>query len=74
MILVIPKQDSAYGTLPLENSDQNTSKDNSFELISSPDGEVAKISQEIEAQGKVHDLVHSQLFGVQKYILNKMKS
>ena len=26
------KQDSAYGTLPLENSDQNTLKDNSFEL------------------------------------------
>ena len=53
------KQDNAYGTLPLENSDQNTSKDNSFKLISSPDSEVAKISQEIEAQGKAHDLVHS---------------
>ena len=49
--------------MPLENSDQNTSKDNSFELISSPDSEVAKIFQEIEAQGKAHNLVHSQLFG-----------
>ena len=59
------KEDSAYGTLPLEHSDQNTLKDYSFELISSPHYDVENISESIEHEGKGQDVVQSQLFGPQ---------
>ena len=59
------KEDSAYGTLPLEHSDQNTSKDYSFELISSPHYDVENISESIEDEGKGQDVVQSPFFGPQ---------